>query len=57
MSFERQRIEELAELFPHLSDELLSVADKLVDLQPIVKNYVYHPSFGGSFSLKRCFPR
>jgi hypothetical protein len=27
-----------------------------VDLLPIVREHVYHPAFGGSFSLKRVLP-
>ena len=33
-----------------------SIAERLVDLLPIVRNHVYHPDFGGSFSLKRVLP-
>jgi hypothetical protein len=29
---------------------------RLVDLLPVVRNHVYHPDFGGSFSLKRVLP-
>src|ERR1700693_361207 len=29
---------------------------RLSDLFPIVRNYVYHPDFGGSFSLKNVLP-
>jgi predicted RecB family nuclease len=27
-----------------------------VDLLPVVRNHVYHPDFGGSFSLKSVLP-
>jgi hypothetical protein len=35
---------------------LRSVAARLVDLLPIVRNHVYHPDFGGSFGLKSVLP-
>ncbi len=51
-SFERSRINELAEQIPDLAHDLHALAGKLVDLLPIVRNHVYHPDFQGSFSLK-----
>jgi Domain of unknown function(DUF2779) len=50
--FEQSRINELAEQVPQFADDLHALAGKLVDLLPIVRNHVYHPDFGGSFSLK-----
>jgi predicted RecB family nuclease len=54
--FERQCIVQLAEAVPSLAAPLGSIAERLVDLLPIVRNHVYHPAFGGSFSLKRVLP-
>ena len=54
--FERQCIEQLAEAVPALAAPLGSIAERLVDLLPIVRNHVYHPDFGGSFWLKRVLP-
>jgi len=51
-TFERSRINELAEQVPAFADDLKALAAKLVDLLPIVRNRVYHPDFQGSFSLK-----
>jgi hypothetical protein len=51
-SFERTRINELAEQVPALAGDLHALAGKLVDLLPVVQNNVYHPEFRGSFSLK-----
>ena len=51
-TFERSRINELAEQVPAFADDLKALAAKLVDLLPIVRNHVYHPDFKGSFSLK-----
>ena len=50
--FERTRINELAEQLPAHAAELHALADRLVDLHPIVRDHVYHPDFRGSFSLK-----
>ena len=50
--FERSRINELAEQLQPFAEDLHALAAKLVDLLPIVRNHVYHPDFGGSFSLK-----
>ncbi len=55
-SFERQGIESLAAAVPELSEELLDIAARLADLLPVVRNHVYHPAFGGSFSLKAVVP-
>jgi predicted RecB family nuclease len=46
----------MAELLPPLAAPLGSIAARLIDLLPVVKNHVYHPDFGGSFSLKRVLP-
>src|SRR3970282_1895011 len=48
-TFERSRINELADQAPAFADDLQALAAKLVDLLPIVRNHVYHPDFMGSF--------
>ncbi|HET7754286.1 MAG TPA: DUF2779 domain-containing protein [Anaeromyxobacteraceae bacterium] len=55
-SFERRCIEHLAERVPSRRGALLEVASRLVDLLPIVRENVYHPKFGGSFSMKAVAP-
>ena len=55
-SFERARIRKLAEAVPELADELHELDGRLVDVEPIVRAHVYHPAFGGSFSLKEVLP-
>ncbi len=55
-SFEKARIEHLAANVPGKRRALLDVARRLVDLLPIVRDNVYHPDFGGSFSLKAVAP-
>jgi len=51
-SFEKTQIRALAEAVPDLREPLLALADKLIDLLPVVRNNVYHPDFRGSFSIK-----
>src|SRR5438094_5341965 len=55
-SFERECVRQLAEAVPRLAKELERIERRLVDLLPLVRNYVYHPDFGGSFSIKRTLP-
>ncbi len=55
-SFDRDRIRELAAALPQLTAPLEALATRVVDLLPVVRNHVYHPDFGGSFSLKRVLP-
>jgi hypothetical protein len=55
-SFEKRCIEHLAEHVPSRRAALKAVAKKLVDLLPIVRNHVYHPDFGGGFSMKVVAP-
>ena len=52
-SFEKNRIQELSEKFPNLSDQLLSINKRIEDLYPIAKEHYYHPSQQGSWSLKK----
>ena len=54
--FEIARMRELADAVPHLAGRLESVIERVVDLLPVVRAYVYHPAFGGSFGLKAVAP-
>ena len=54
--FEKARISELAERFPHLSDALLAINERVVDLLPIARERYYHPSQQGSWSIKKVLP-
>ncbi|HNS00357.1 MAG TPA: DUF2779 domain-containing protein [Planctomycetota bacterium] len=54
--FERRQLEALADAAPELADELMAIAEKLLDLLPVVRTYVYHPDFAGSFSIKSVLP-
>lgn len=50
--FELTQIRRLQEACPDQAGPLEALAEKLVDLLPLVRDHVYHPGFGGSFSLK-----
>ena len=54
--FERRCIDALAAFLPHLRADLAALSDRIRDLLPIVRDYVYHPNFGGSFSIKSVLP-
>jgi predicted RecB family nuclease len=55
-SFERECLRQLREAVPQLARELERIERRLVDLLPTVRNHVYHPDFGGGFSIKRTLP-
>jgi uncharacterized protein DUF2779 len=55
-SFEKGCLERLAEWVPTRERELLEIRDRIVDLLPIVREHVYDPAFGGSFSIKKVLP-
>lgn len=54
--FEKARISELAERYPHLSERLLVINTRVVDLLPIARERYYHPSQQGSWSIKKVLP-
>ncbi|HVX39930.1 MAG TPA: DUF2779 domain-containing protein [Gemmatimonadaceae bacterium] len=54
--FEKECIRLVARAVPEHAAELNAIADAIVDLLPIVREHVYHPAFGGSFSLKKVLP-
>lgn len=55
-TFEETRIKDLAKKYPEFSEQLLALIPRFVDLMDIIKNYVYHPDFEGSYSLKVVSP-
>jgi len=54
--FERRCVEGLSAAVPVLRRELESVSARLRDLLEVVRDHVYHPDFGGSFSIKSVLP-
>ena len=54
--FESQRLLDLASWLPEFSGRVTKIQRRLWDLLPIIRNHVYHPAFGGSYSLKSVLP-
>lgn len=54
--FESQRLSDLALWLPEFSGRINKIQRRLWDLLPVVRNHVYHPAFGGSYSLKSVLP-
>jgi predicted RecB family nuclease len=54
--FESQRLSDLASWLPEFSSRITKIQRRLWDLLPIIRNHVYHPAFGGSYSLKSVLP-
>lgn len=55
-TFEKRCIATLVQALPDLADELEALSARVEDLLPIIRDHVYHPDFGGSFSLKSMLP-
>jgi predicted RecB family nuclease len=54
--FESQRLLDLASWLPKFSGRIDKIQRRLWDLLPIIRDHVYHPAFGGSYSLKSVLP-
>ena len=55
-TFEKGRLTELADRFPRMKRQLLSIAGRVVDLLPIARAHFYHPDQEGSWSIKSVLP-
>jgi hypothetical protein len=55
-TFESLRLSELAAWLPEFTPRITNIQARLWDLLPAVRKHVYHPAFGGSFSLKYVLP-
>ena len=55
-SYEKTRLNALAELYPDLQLRLQAVVARLFDLERIFKNGYCHPGFAGSTSIKKVLP-
>lgn len=53
---EKKYIKNLANAVPELADELLTIIDRIVDLEVIINKSYYHPAFHGSYSIKVVLP-
>lgn len=55
-SYEERVIVGLADMFPELAEDLLTITHRLFDLHPVVKANYYHPRMLGSWSIKAVLP-
>ena len=55
-TYERGRLEQLAERHPEHAALLQGYIDRLVDLLPLVKDHFYDPRMRGFFSIKKVLP-
>ncbi len=55
-SFERTRLNALAEMFPEFADRLTACIDRLFDLEVAFKKHYQHPMFHGKSSIKVTLP-
>ncbi len=54
--FESQRLSDLARWVPDYANSIARVQARIWDLLDVIRKYVYHPRFMGSFSLKSVLP-
>jgi predicted RecB family nuclease len=55
-SFEKTRIKSLKVAYPDLAVPLDNILKRLVDLLSYISDFIYHPKFHGSFSIKKVLP-
>ena len=55
-TFEDTRIKELSDRFPDLTKPLMAINSRMIDLLRVAQNRYYHPSQGGSWSIKKVLP-
>ena len=55
-SFERGRLQELAEAYPPFAGKIQKIIDRMVDLLPLAREHYYHPDMMGSWSIKAVLP-
>lgn len=55
-TYERARLEGLADRHPEHAGSMQQYIARLVDLLPLVKDHFYDPSMRGSFSIKKVLP-
>ena len=54
--YERRTINALAAWLPDLASQLRLLGDRLLDLLQIIRGHYCHPSFRGSYSIKKVLP-
>lgn len=55
-SFEKTILNGLSMKFPDLTNKIVSVIDRIIDLKSIIESHYYHPDFYGSYSIKSVLP-
>jgi hypothetical protein len=56
-TFEKSRLRDMARQFPHLSDQLMGIHDRILDLMPTFrKRHYYRKEMHGSYSMKAVLP-
>ena len=55
-SYEKRVLNDLANRYPDLAEDLHKLTERLVDLLPIVRKTYYHPDMLGSWSIKNVLP-
>ncbi len=54
--FEKRILKELGEAFLEFTESCTECISRLVDLESVIKETIYHPDFRGSTSIKRTLP-
>jgi hypothetical protein len=54
--FEKRCLDGIKDCLPCLARKIDDITARIDDLLPVVRDHVYHPKFGGSFSLKSVLP-
>ncbi|MBA7481449.1 hypothetical protein ES707_16921 [subsurface metagenome] len=55
-SFEKTRLKALIGLFPDLEKPLNTLLERIIDINKLISDNLYHPEFHGSYSIKRVLP-
>jgi predicted RecB family nuclease len=55
-NYEERMVNQLADRFFDIRDQLLNLLDRFKDLHALIRKNYYHPEFYGSFSLKQVLP-
>jgi hypothetical protein len=56
-AFEKSRLKDMAGQFPYLSDKLMNIHDRIIDLMPTFrKRHYYRKEMEGSYSMKAILP-
>jgi len=55
-SFEYSRLDDLARWLPQYASDIEKIKTSMWDMLVVMRGHVYHPKFGGSFSLKAVLP-